>query len=363
MTKYKLLETHWGTNNAVNSATERFWDTSDHKPYVHPKFLSTSVWRFENYDINPPTPSGALDSVYQFPVVVDQSDIDHMTNKSYEKFTNGVRDTAQGANNLLEMQGNFDTIAKHAVALTSAYKAVRKGDISGALRKLGVTGVSSRKIGAIKKRSKQAADIWLELHFGWVPLVQDIGTSIGAIQRIDLGARRFKSSSSTNFTHPDSYVDIIGSVTEHVVRNYGQGKVTVKMVANYRMSNPNALLANQLGFVNPLSVAWEAVPFSFVVDWFSNVGQVLGACTDFVGLSLEDSYTTTFSAGTRFDFLSIEDSADSSNNSSRNVLVQVISCRRRYGITGPTLSFKPFKGFSPTRGATAISLLLQTLKG
>jgi hypothetical protein len=47
-----------------------------------------------------------------------------------------------------------------------------------------------------------------------------------------------------------------------------------------------------MGVVNPLSIAWEVIPFSFVVDWFIPVGQVLEACTATMGLSFVDSWTS-----------------------------------------------------------------------
>jgi len=44
-------------------------------------------------------------------------------------------------------------------------------------------------------------------------------------------------------------------------------------------------LTGALGFNNPLGVLWEAVPFSFVVDWFSRAGNALSrtAVQPFVG--------------------------------------------------------------------------------
>ena len=54
------------------------------------------------------------------------------------------------------------------------------------------------------------------------------------------------------------------------------------------ISSPNSLKANQLGLVNPASVAWELIPFSFLVDWFLPVGKFLESYTDTVGMQLDN---------------------------------------------------------------------------
>lgn len=45
---------------------------------------------------------------------------------------------------------------------------------------------------------------------------------------------------------------------------------------------------NQLGLLNPLALAWELVPFSFVVDWFLPIGPVLNALSAPAGLIFVD---------------------------------------------------------------------------
>lgn len=45
---------------------------------------------------------------------------------------------------------------------------------------------------------------------------------------------------------------------------------------------------NQLGLLNPAGVAWDLVPFSFVVDWFCPIGPVLYAMTAPAGLLFVD---------------------------------------------------------------------------
>jgi hypothetical protein len=45
-----------------------------------------------------------------------------------------------------------------------------------------------------------------------------------------------------------------------------------------------------MGLTNPAVVAWELVPFSFVVDWFVNVSEFLGQFDEFIGLALDEPY-------------------------------------------------------------------------
>ena len=45
---------------------------------------------------------------------------------------------------------------------------------------------------------------------------------------------------------------------------------------------------NQLGLLNPVSLAWELVPWSFVVDWVLPIGSVLSALSAPAGLIFID---------------------------------------------------------------------------
>lgn len=53
---------------------------------------------------------------------------------------------------------------------------------------------------------------------------------------------------------------------------------------DYFIENPLLQTLTQLGVTNPLEVAWELVPFSFVADWFLPVGNYLGAINADLGL-------------------------------------------------------------------------------
>jgi hypothetical protein len=100
------------------------------------------------------------------------------------------------------------------------------------------------------------------------------------------------------------------------------------------------------------------VPFSFVADWFGNVGQVLASMTDFVGLSVKNPYNTTFQQGDRH----YENTTSGQFGRTSTFHSTVAYCVRGKLLAGPVLKLKPFKGFSVIRAATAISLLVQTLK-
>lgn len=45
----------------------------------------------------------------------------------------------------------------------------------------------------------------------------------------------------------------------------------------------------QLGFANPVGLAWELIPYSFVVDWALNIGSYLDLQTSLWGLKVLDA--------------------------------------------------------------------------
>jgi hypothetical protein len=126
----------------------------------------------------------------------------------------------------------------------------------------------------------------------------------------------------------------------------------VECGAEVFVSNPNTALANQMGFINPAAVAWELVPFSFLVDWFLPVGDFLNSFTDLLGHSVHYPYTTTKRVASglarQADGRFITDT-------------QIDACNLNRVLSLPTYKLRtvPFKGLSLSRGATAISLVIQ----
>jgi hypothetical protein len=275
-------------------------------------------------------------------------------NKAYEKFRASVYEQSQWANNLIEARKTLDTGINAVKNLITFTRKVRRFDFIGAAKSLGIT-----KPRGVSRRQK-FSDNWLAYHFGVEPLVQDIHAGIQALCR-DFKPFPAKGRAKGVYT----WVEQTGSLTQ------GNRKVTsidfyAQMGGMCRIVNPNISLAEELGLINPASVVWEAVPFSFVVDWFTNVGQVLASASDFVGKELTKTYTTAYQVNCRHtrSWGVVPGNLGPPQDGPWSTVWQVRSCymRRTQGITGPTLVLKPFKGFSVTRGATAVALLLQLFK-
>jgi hypothetical protein len=62
------------------------------------------------------------------------------------------------------------------------------------------------------------------------------------------------------------------------------------------MKSSSTLLAtaSEIGLTNPAEVAWELVPFSFVVDWAIPIGTFLGQLDASVGWHFETGSITRF---------------------------------------------------------------------
>lgn len=279
------------------------------------------------------------------------------TNKCYERLVSKCHDSAQAAVNLAERKQAIDMIVTRTKQIHDAFRALRKGDpfkffktCTAATGKLRPRKVNGKKVPRWSK-PKNASNLWLEYHFGWEPMVGDIYNSMKILTKDHLYDKRVTASAQKL-----TKLDTGGEIGQWKVT--GSIMYTTRMCARISVTNPNAFLANQVGVLNPFAVAWELVPFSFVVDWFASVGTVIGAMSDFVGLELIQPYTTKYSSGsTIHEYRSAPNGLVTDHFSSG-----CVTCLRTLGIDRPVLKVKEFKGFSLARGATAIALVIQVFK-
>lgn len=183
-------------------------------------------------------------------------------------------------NTFAERQKTIEMITERTTRVYRAYAAAKKGNFRAAAKALGVD-----------KRGKTNAKSWLELQYGWLPLLSDIhgGYEFMTGRRAKKGLL-FKVSRT--ITDSDSRVDTDGTSAWTKVSNVNVKKTT-KVVLWYTVQYEALAEAEKLGLLNPLEVAWELTPWSFVIDWFLPVGNLLGALSATNGCTFKGGTCTT----------------------------------------------------------------------
>lgn len=264
--------------------------------------------------------------------------------------------TSQLAATWAERKQSVDMIADRANQMRRAWRALRTGNFRRFKRELGL----APKRGENRwTRPTDAAKIWLEYWFGWSPLISDIYNAVDILQSQGPKVKAFGRATvrcpyqQLGRSSPTSQWDWQFDMPDWRFRTLVQAEVQV--------TNKNLFRADQLGLINPASVAWELIPFSFLVDWFIPVSDFLEEFTAYAGLSLTNTFTTRsrFGTGSQWVHRWVAPNIGPSQRTDSNA----IYVERSLGL--PTKSWpnpKAFKGFSVTRGATAISLLVTVLK-
>lgn len=151
-------------------------------------------------------------------------------------------------------------ITDSATRIYRAYGKVRKFDIAGA-----AAALATKKP---KSVHKTAAGNWLELQYGWLPLIKDAQ-----------GAAEFLAK-SLNFPMVQTYkvtrrkpISVSPIAGTKFLSFSGRGDTRVQLIA--RLSEVDTV--KLVGLTDPASVVWELTPFSFVADWFIPIGNYLAA--------------------------------------------------------------------------------------
>lgn len=183
-----------------------------------------------------------------------------------------------GAHQKLASRLNEGAQAQLGLTIVSWRKSLRM--IDGALRSLVV-----KKERARRYYTKSTGELYLEGIFGWLPMINDIYAAYKVLQTTP-PVHRITGSGNASFT-----ATVDGSISQRTTYT----RVGARAVAEFRVRNLNLVLLNQLGLLNPASVAWDAVPYSFILNWFLPVGVMLNSLTDFVGYDVRNASYTTMS--------------------------------------------------------------------
>lgn len=159
-----------------------------------------------------------------------------------------------------------EMITHTALRLARAGLLARKGQFIQAASVLteGKTlGIKPRKFKA------KTANSWLELQYGWLPLLSDMKAGAEQLAHIlhypKTQRYQVRVKKGTTKYSPPYYMDVWDKASKTVSRN---------LIAYITEPESNLTVS---GLLDPELVAWELLPFSFVADWIIPIGPYLEA--------------------------------------------------------------------------------------
>lgn len=302
-------------------------------------------------------PSGVLDPV-----------VTAVRNKSYDKLRGMVNEAGLGVN-IVEYRQARDMFATRGVQFLEIGSLLARGKFVTAGKKLGCNFYNgkppraARRNGWIlpdftKKTNISASNLWLEWHFGLSPLIGDCQDAAKVLTE-PLPSSRIRGSTE-QFVRYSTYVTDPANPGSFTSESWVT-RCRFRQGTEIAITNPNLALANQLGVLNPASLAWEIVPFSFVVDWVVNVGDWLQGFTDFAGMTLQYPFNTGH-YWSYHNYTKVLKPWGTSNTYIGTRNGKVITAQRQLGLTGVSLAVRPLKLPSLSRAATIWSLASQILQ-
>lgn len=310
------------------------------KPVGYPEWSLNSGGNWQNLWGSPWSPPSLAASGWSASVQIAR---ERMMGKLYQQAELGI--------NLAQASQAMDMILSRAVQLRRSVVALRKGRFREFLRILGIKRLP-KHLRLLRTRAKDAGRLWLEYWFGWAPLVSDIGTAVGELQK-DYTKNIFAFGTS------------VQKIRVKQRRKYWFERdifyeidVSSRTQATIDITNPNLFLGNRLGLINPAVVLWDLVPFSFLIDWFIPVDGFLRSFSEFAGLKVRSASTFT-----KCWWSGSETASSQYNVPASDLKFQTSGFAKRRTVGIPPWRYRNIvKLPSPTRAATAISLLLNELK-
>jgi hypothetical protein len=259
--------------------------------------------------------------------------------------------------NIAEATKSYDTVVSNVRSVGQALWHLKHGRISQATRVL-TSGRQSRGVLADRLNSRTLSGRWLETQYAFLPLLSQSYEAAKALQAVTkYRVLKFRVSSGPKATT----VDVTASSTNY----HGPCGLSYRKAISAELYE-DISLNRSLGLVNPAEIAWELVPYSFVVDWFLPIGSYISAWG--VIPSLTGRFMTAESYSVKRKAITV-----GSNPNSTSFPKYAASNRRekRFGfsrspssslaIPRPTFNALP-KALSARRLTSAVALIHQMLR-
>lgn len=213
------------------------------------------------------TPAGPGDGLHERGLLEDWRTCD-------SRLRSRIKDAkANAAIALAERKQTLSLVSSSIGTILKTYRSFRGGTIFANI----IRGVQTPRT----VKEKELANRWLEYSFGWKPLMADIyGFTEEINQSLREGFPRYEATSQTVRKGSNSATIGRFGTSFHSFEE----TVSMRVKARYQVKNAAVKRLSQLGITNPLEVAWELVPFSFVIDWFIPVGDFISSLDALVGV-------------------------------------------------------------------------------
>lgn len=275
---------------------------------------------------------------------------------------------ARTARTITELIGN---VAK-------CISAFRKGRLGDAAEAIGVhIGKRARRkflrgTQHPSRLSEQEASLargWLALQYGIKPILNDIYGLLDELKEPLPRSGAYATGSaarsvSTQVTHVRNSPNTSSHGATYM--KSGEHRYLVKYSCVFTYAVPELQSLSRLGITNPLYIAWELMPYSFVFDWFLPIGGWLNSFDSTLGLTFVSGSKTEFSQN-RCAHISVQPGIDYQNrrarwNSSKEY--RKVTVVRTKLTSFPASKFPDFKNpFSWSHVASALSLLSTAVHG
>lgn len=125
---------------------------------------------------------------------------------------------------------------------------------------------------------KEIASLWLAYQYGVKPLVSDCYGAISELMDNEEISGRYRAKCIGTAQETEDFLRgpfAGGYSLQFLVDQRVRRRYRVKVRLDYEADNASLARAARLGITNPALIAWELLPFSFVVDWFYPIGNYL----------------------------------------------------------------------------------------
>lgn len=126
---------------------------------------------------------------------------------------------------------------------------------------------------------------WLSWRYGWRTLIMDLQDLNKAISNLNAGRTRYSEKCGTMYRTTDFSSNEYAVSNRHTYIDQIDDRISISLVGSVTAD----IEVPEFQF-NPLTTAWELIPFSFVIDWLISIGTTISSWSF---LATQSAYTAS----------------------------------------------------------------------